>query len=511
MRSSPPVAPGRQRRHPQPHHTIRGVITTVLLTAVTLLAGNAVASATPPTDTITAGHVLHPGEQLMAANGYHADMQGDGNFVVYPPSGPFTWSTKTANNHAGASLSVQGDGNVVLYAPNHAVLFTTHTASTDPVPSSLTMQTDGNLVLSAAGQPLWSSKYGAASCFGSGCPVLSSYETQGHGSLAGRDCGYSQQLGTTNQSMWLFCDTPVVPTGGSLGFIPGSTAATGAFHAGFASQALNELPSGLPHQLLNTPTNLPLKPSGVCGTGGHSYAASWATGMTAIPGSPTTMLIPFENYCVQNDAANKGMWFQGYGIAEYDSTTKALSYHQDVMTGNSYLHQLGSPTYDAATNYLYFFAKCAPFQCTTPGTFVARVALGANPAVTKPWTDGMNYEFWKGTGWSAHSTGAVSVLPSSLTAWNIHVNRYPAFGNQLVMVTQSDFSGGYQILTATSPLGPWTVRTTGRNTSCPVPTEAKPAYCYAFVGHPELSTPTQLAITMFNPTYSHVTLQMIPW
>lgn len=50
--------------------------------------------------------------------GAHADMQPDGNFVIYNPTAK--WSSNTAQ-FEGASLYVQDDGNVVIYQNGHAI------------------------------------------------------------------------------------------------------------------------------------------------------------------------------------------------------------------------------------------------------------------------------------------------------------------------------------------------------------------------------------------------------
>jgi len=46
-----------------------------------------------------------------------AQMQADGNFVVYNTDGQALWSTNTQNN-PGSFLSLQGDGNMVVYSPS---------------------------------------------------------------------------------------------------------------------------------------------------------------------------------------------------------------------------------------------------------------------------------------------------------------------------------------------------------------------------------------------------------
>ena len=49
--------------------------------------------------------------------GTRAVMQPDGNFVMYPPTGPGLWSTVTAGWH-GSQILLQSDGNLVVYDSN---------------------------------------------------------------------------------------------------------------------------------------------------------------------------------------------------------------------------------------------------------------------------------------------------------------------------------------------------------------------------------------------------------
>ncbi len=58
---------------------------------------------------------------------YDADMQGDGNFVIYCHGGGcgstrHIYSTCT-NGHSGSHLEVQYDGNVVVYDLNHKAIW----------------------------------------------------------------------------------------------------------------------------------------------------------------------------------------------------------------------------------------------------------------------------------------------------------------------------------------------------------------------------------------------------
>jgi signal peptidase I len=80
-------------------------------------------------------------------------MQGDGNFVVYGPTGKAVWATYTGT--PGDTITMQGDGNLVIYKPNGGGA----AWSSGTAPSAndhLSMQTDGNLVIySEGGNALW--------------------------------------------------------------------------------------------------------------------------------------------------------------------------------------------------------------------------------------------------------------------------------------------------------------------------------------------------------------------
>jgi hypothetical protein len=56
--------------------------------------------------------------------------------------------------------------------------------------------------------------------------------------------------------------------------------------------------------------------------------------------------------------------------------------------------------------------------------------------------------------------------------------------------------GTYEVLTATNPAGPWHSETSGTVPGCQA---LQSGFCYALVGHPELSTSSQLVITYYDP------------
>jgi len=105
-------------------------------------------------DTLRAGLGIGIGQALVSQSGaYRAIMQGDGNFVVYGPSGA-TWSSQTGGS-GGTQVIMQQDGNLVIYAPGGRAVWSSSTAPSGG--DALVMQDDGNLVIYSAGTALWSS------------------------------------------------------------------------------------------------------------------------------------------------------------------------------------------------------------------------------------------------------------------------------------------------------------------------------------------------------------------
>lgn len=128
--------------------------------------------------------VLAANQQLVSPSGdYHADMQSDGNFVVYPAgdnssTGGAVWNTQTGGN-PGDYVTLQTDGNLVVYPAGHnsttgGALWNAGTQGNSNV--FLKMQDDGNLVVyTSSGQALWSSMYGKAGAIGTGVSGSNDY------------------------------------------------------------------------------------------------------------------------------------------------------------------------------------------------------------------------------------------------------------------------------------------------------------------------------------------------
>jgi hypothetical protein len=64
------------------------------------------------------------------------------------------------------------------------------------------------------------------------------------------------------------------------------------------------------------------------------------------------------------------------------------------------------------------------------------------------------------------------------------------------MVETNTITGAYDVLTAKTATGPWHLETTGIVPNC---LNVPSGFCRALVGQPELSTPSQLVITYYDP------------
>ena len=368
--------------------------------------------------------------------------------------------------------------------------------------------------------------------------VLSGIERGGRVSLA-RDCGYSAPLpATPGRSLWLFCDTPVyvrrTSASGRAGwalerFIAGSTAAEGPAVTGPGPQdrvpgPLSEVGTpapvarpgavdagGAPAPFLAPPVGLFTAAGLPCGTGG-SYPASWISGVTRVPSAPD-LLVTFNNYCVLKGAG--GFLDEGFGLAEYDPATQALGNDVTVLAGAGLesaapAAPLGSPVISGRYLYLFGPTCAAPRDGRCSGTMVeARV-----PASPAAWTDPLSYQWWSGgtSGtWSSDAAAATAIIPGTKPS-GVSVASFAAAGRRFVLIEQTDIGGAFTVRESSSPAGPWKKVTSGR-----VPCRAGAGYanfCRAIIGHPELSSRTELVLSYFDPgaeAYGHVMVAGFRW
>ncbi len=355
--------------------------------------------------------------------------------------------------------------------------------------------------------------------------VGSRYETAS-GNTVSRDCGYSAPIpGVAGQAFWAFCDTAINNPGGqTIGFIGGSTAARGAYTNGQVPTTLSELPTPpaapavpsnrQPAPFLPTPSGLVLPGTDTsCGASGtQSYAASWITGLTRGPNRTISgqngsqlLFLTYTNVCVANNAWTT----QSYGVTFYNPATNqrvgpATVFPRPATGELAWQRRLGSPTF-AADGYLYLYTHLctsSAFGACGAGT----VALARTPWSTSTgWSTGSSYRWWTGSTWSSDPAAATSALPAA-RPFGIDVRVFP--GRGYVGIEQTTIAGHYRIWNAATPTGPWTA---GAESVLPGCASTTTSWCYAFIGHPELSTASSLFVSHYQPDDRHVRVAAVPW
>lgn len=104
-----------------------------------------------------ANRELRRGMSVRSSDGrYLFALQGDGNLVLYGPSGRALWATswRTGAWQAQEFVIFQGDGNLVTYGGGRAI-WASGTGGRGG--NQFVVQSDGNLVIYASGRPIWAS------------------------------------------------------------------------------------------------------------------------------------------------------------------------------------------------------------------------------------------------------------------------------------------------------------------------------------------------------------------
>jgi len=390
--------------------------------------------------------------------------------------------------------------------------------------------------------------------------ILSNYEVA-TGHTLDRDCGYTVPVlspyhpspgeypvasGTFRPAgafadLWLFCDTVDYNASGTeVGAILGTdTAAEGPLVPGQVPQDLSELPTpparaflpsdSPPSPFLPVPSGLVqpgstsacvgtgYSPTGVYGPASPGiYPASWIDGAAREPAgfgnNPLDVLLSFSNYCVDAETGNINTLFtdEGFGLVSYDPLANRLGDPVYVFDSNGGTNlprqeQLGDPIF--FEGYLYLFA----FNCNSSafGTCLSGVIYMARvPAVQAAWDNASDYQWWTGSGWSSNYLDAGNLVPSA-TPLGISVGDYSTVGRGFLLIAETNLVGAFQVFTAPTPVGPWTLLKTGQ---VPSTCSGGEFGCYALIGHPELSTPSELLLSYYDPAgVGHLHLAAFPW
>lgn len=331
---------------------------------------------------------------------------------------------------------------------------------------------------------------------GSPTPILSLYESAT--TSVSRDDGLSVAL-PNGSDLWIFGDTGIYQgSDGAMSltsFIKGSTAAEGPSTPGEFPTGLMEVPSpnqplslaatNPPELFLPAPTGVDLPDgSGAPCSGAAGYSARWVSGAALLPGTDE-VLITYADMCVT------GSWDfspEGWGFEEYNWQTNQIDVGpKDVFAPsasgtplNSELSGMGSPVIADgqvslfSSNCVDLYAICASgavYETTMPDNLQA-LEDPASYSLTQAVTDG-SFSF--------------QPLSISVAAYSDVPYR---------MIEETSVGGTYQVLTADSPSGPWHFETSGIAPGC---SSLSSGFCYAFQSHPELGTPSQLALTYFDP------------
>jgi hypothetical protein len=367
--------------------------------------------------------------------------------------------------------------------------------------------------------------------------VLSNFETHNSANIV-RDCGFSQPLPTnTTRSLWLFCDSDIYGFNSARRWtrsriIDGSTAAEGPVTRGKTPDGLSEVAtpgSGVraipnddaPEQFLPTPSGLHTSAGLRCDQANGAYAASWISGVTADAARRADVLISFNDVCVSISSGRADV--EGFGLAEYDPATNTLDSPVTVFlaaNGQPAAAQevLGSPIFFGGELYL-FGSRCAEVYDATclphRGNAVYLARVTANPAA---WANAGSYRWYAGQSvWTATADGAASILSGSQPL-EISVENFSDVGKGLILIEQTNGVGAFTVYRATRPAGYW-VETTSASLPC---TTEGVSFCRAIIGHPELSTGSDLLVTYFNPgagpyynrgarPEGHVMAAFVPW
>ena len=354
---------------------------------------------------------------------------------------------------------------------------------------------------------------------------LSQFETYWGNSLD-RDCGFSQQL-ASGKSLWLFCDTQVYNLYGQPGaFIAGATAAEGSVTSGEVPTTLTEVPTppaslssypanGGPQQFLAPPKDVHAPGGGACSGPSHTYAASWPSGMTALPNtSPQQLLISYDEVCVYSGTP----YVEGLALIEYQpSTNSFVAGPWEVFAPSASgavlpnTEQLGSPIISGG--FLYLFSGTCNSHDAYGDCLSGSVYLASTLPTPSYWESASTYYWEDASGWTHSPSGATSIIagatpedPAAVT-----VASYP--GKGLALITETNLGGGYQVWMSGSgnpAAGNWSAGPSGASLSgCSSGQGLN--LCRALTGHPEISNSSEMLMSYFDPAIEHVYVVAVPW
>jgi hypothetical protein len=196
------------------------------------------------------------------------------------------------------------------------------------------------------------------------------------------------------------------------------------------------------------------------------------------------VLITYSDVCVTGPWSFRA---EGWGFAEYNWNTNSLDVSPDDVvrppsTGAELPSRLvlGNPVFNGGAVTLFSFDCTSLYVGCSSGQVYAATLPGTVGALSQPGSYAVN-----------------PVATDGSTSWQpvgISVGSYA--DTPLRMIETTSATGSYDVLTASTPAGPWHLETTGVVPGC----QGLPSgFCYALMGHPEVSTASQLVISYYDP------------
>jgi hypothetical protein len=336
-----------------------------------------------------------------------------------------------------------------------------------------------------------------------------------------RDVGQSAAL-PSGQSLWLFGDTESFTDASGTwtavpnSYIDGSTSAQGGTKAGTNPTGLGEVLVGdkelgdTPQQLIPSPTDVyNPDPSigGSCSASDSSdgttiaYPARWPSGAAMMP-NKRDVLISYTDVCVLTGGTAVT---EGWGFMEMNYKTHAITVGPDDVIppqpptksggfGSDQIapqYQFASPLVDPSGSVIFTSAECGGYTigvCNSGSGSNSNVWSTTVKATTKDLEDFSDYS----TPTADTTADGTSWAPSSD---NAAVASYPGVGYLLFELTS--IYGSFDVYSSAKPTGGWTEIAGGELAGCP----SAPGFCYALVGHPELSDSSEVEISYVLPGY----------
>jgi hypothetical protein len=217
------------------------------------------------------------------------------------------------------------------------------------------------------------------------------------------------------------------------------------------------------------------------------------------------MLVASADVCVAEQLLH-----ERFVLTEYTPSNNTLSNRARVFTNTAGLpvqQQLVSPV--VSNGFIYFVSSVCDGTdfgvCTTGRVFLARVQANATS-----WRNASSYRWWDGTNWNSSYAAAASILPAARPSSNISLADYSAVGKGFAIVESNSIWGDFTIWRSSSLTSGWTATRTGV-TPCQDGPGTALDFCRAQIGHPELSTTSNLLLSWYNPADAHISVMAVPW